>query len=170
MQHQPIVKRVNGSHEWAHRPYQPLITAACTNTGGKMKVSQSRAADRYPFVLRHSLSQVTSFMQLGMLWPVTRKIFPFDDIIMYPTLAKVTCKVQCTIEHVYLFKSFVNYPWTSAKSESKHIRLRETVIENMYRMASVLASSCYAWDLIIELLTTHTIALQNCQSLILSIQ
>ena len=23
MQHQPIVKRVNGMHEWAHRPYQP---------------------------------------------------------------------------------------------------------------------------------------------------
>ena len=24
MQHQPIVKKVNGTHEWAHRPYQPL--------------------------------------------------------------------------------------------------------------------------------------------------
>ena len=24
MQHQPIVKRVNGMHEWAHRPHQPL--------------------------------------------------------------------------------------------------------------------------------------------------
>ena len=24
MQHQPIVKRVNGAHEWAHRPYQLL--------------------------------------------------------------------------------------------------------------------------------------------------
>ena len=24
MQHQPIVKRVYGTHEWAHRPYQPL--------------------------------------------------------------------------------------------------------------------------------------------------
>ena len=23
VQHQPIVKRVNGTHEWAHRPYQP---------------------------------------------------------------------------------------------------------------------------------------------------
>ena len=68
MQHQPTVKRVNGTHEWAHRPYQLLITAACTNTGGKMKDSRHRAADRCPFVLRHSLSQVTSFMQLGMLW------------------------------------------------------------------------------------------------------
>ena len=28
MQHQPIVKRVNGTHEWAHRPYQPL-SAPC---------------------------------------------------------------------------------------------------------------------------------------------
>ena len=48
--------------------YQLLITAACTNTGGKMKDSHSRAADWCPFVPRHSLNQVTSFMQLGMLW------------------------------------------------------------------------------------------------------
>ena len=34
--------------------YQLLITAACTNTGGKMKGSHRRAADRYPFVPRHS--------------------------------------------------------------------------------------------------------------------
>ena len=34
MQHQHIVKRVNGTHEWAHKPYQLLIIAACTNTGG----------------------------------------------------------------------------------------------------------------------------------------
>ena len=33
-----------------------------------MKGSHPRAADRCPFVLGHSLSQVTSFMQLGMLW------------------------------------------------------------------------------------------------------
>ena len=78
MQHLPFVKRVNGTHEWAHSlisSYQLLITAACTNTGGKMKGSHSRAADRCPFVPRHSLSQVTSFMQLGMLclhgqWPL----------------------------------------------------------------------------------------------------
>ena len=70
MQHQPIVKRVNRTHEWAQRPHQLLITAACTNTGSKMKDSHSRAADRCSFVLRHSLSQVTSFMQLGMLWQV----------------------------------------------------------------------------------------------------
>ena len=72
MQHQPIVKRVNGTHDWAHRPYQLLsapITAACTNTGGKMKGSLSRAADRCPFVPRHSLSQVTSFMQLKCYVP-----------------------------------------------------------------------------------------------------
>ena len=50
--------------------YQLLITAACTNTGGKMKGSHPRPADRCPFVLGHSLSQVTSFMQLGMLCTV----------------------------------------------------------------------------------------------------
>ena len=48
--------------------YQLLITAACTNIGGEMKSSHSRAADRCPFVPRHSVSQVTSFMQLRMLW------------------------------------------------------------------------------------------------------
>ena len=32
-----------------------------------MKSSHPRPADRCPFVLRHSISQVTSFMQLGML-------------------------------------------------------------------------------------------------------
>ena len=47
--------------------YQFLITAACTNTGSKMKGKHSRAADWCPFVPRHSLNQVTSFMQLGML-------------------------------------------------------------------------------------------------------
>ena len=34
--------------------YQLLITAAWTNTGGKMKDSHHRAADRCPFVPRHS--------------------------------------------------------------------------------------------------------------------
>ena len=48
-------------------PNQPLIIAACTNTGSWMKGSHPRPADRCPFVLRHSISQVTSFMQLGML-------------------------------------------------------------------------------------------------------
>ena len=59
--------------------YQFLITAACTNTGGKMKGSHSRAADQCPFVPRHSLSQVTSFMQLGMLWNAfsSMKIYEF---------------------------------------------------------------------------------------------
>ena len=33
-----------------------------------MKGSHPRPADRCPFVFRHSISQATSFMQLGMLW------------------------------------------------------------------------------------------------------
>ena len=33
-----------------------------------MKGSHPRPADRCPFVLGHSISQVMSFMQLGMLW------------------------------------------------------------------------------------------------------
>ena len=37
---------------WA--PIKLLITAACTNTGGKMKGSHPRAADRCPFVPRHN--------------------------------------------------------------------------------------------------------------------
>ena len=34
--------------------YPLLVTAACTNTGSKMKGSRPRAADRCPFVPRHS--------------------------------------------------------------------------------------------------------------------
>ena len=56
--------------------YQLLITAACINTSGKMKGSHSRASDRWPFVPRHSLSQVTSFIQLGMLC-IQSAIFDF---------------------------------------------------------------------------------------------
>ena len=52
--------------------YQLLITAACTNTGGKMKGSHSRAADWCPFVLRHSLSQVSSFKAFGIVMKTTR--------------------------------------------------------------------------------------------------
>ena len=62
-----LMERIS-EHTGLISSYQLLITAACTNTGGKMKDSRHRAADRCPFVLRHSLlSQVTSFMQLGML-------------------------------------------------------------------------------------------------------
>ena len=61
-----FMERVS-EHTGLISPYQLLIIAACTNTGGNMKGSRPRAADRCPFVPRHSLSQVTSFMQLGML-------------------------------------------------------------------------------------------------------
>ena len=57
MQPQPIVKRVNGTHEWTHRPYQLLSApyhCCLQNTGGKMKDSHSRAADRCPCVPRYS--------------------------------------------------------------------------------------------------------------------
>ena len=49
-------------------PYPLLIIAACRNAGGLMKGSHPRPADRCPFVLGNSIRQVTSFMQLGMLW------------------------------------------------------------------------------------------------------
>ena len=70
MQHQPIVKRVNGTHEWAHMPYQPLSAPyhCCLYKHRRLDEMQPpRPADRCPFVLRHSISQVTYFMQLGML-------------------------------------------------------------------------------------------------------
>ena len=71
MQHQPIVKRINGTHEWAHRPYQLLSPPyhCCLYKHRRQDERQPLQADRCPFVPRHSLSQVTSFMQLGMLWP-----------------------------------------------------------------------------------------------------
>ena len=63
--------------------YQLLIIAACTNTGGKMKGSHSRAADRCPFVPRHSLSQVTSFVQLGMLWFANAGYWKYSKLNAY---------------------------------------------------------------------------------------
>ena len=49
---------------------QLLITAACTNTGGKMKGCRVRAADRCPFVHRHSKTQVTSFIGFPVVWGI----------------------------------------------------------------------------------------------------
>ena len=53
IQHQPIVKRVNGTHEWAHRPYQFLSApyhCCLYKCRLKIKCSHSRAADRCLFV------------------------------------------------------------------------------------------------------------------------
>ena len=73
--------------------YHLLITAACTNTGGKMKGSHSRAADRCPLVLRHSLSQVTSFMHLGMLWNVA--LIDSLQKCMVRLVSSAYCEVFC---------------------------------------------------------------------------
>ena len=57
MQHQPIVKRVNGTHEWAHRPYELLSAPyhCCLYKHMRQDERQHpRAADRCPFVPRHS--------------------------------------------------------------------------------------------------------------------
>ena len=71
--------------------YQLLITAACTNTGSKMKGSHSRAADWCPFVLRHSLSQVSSFMHLGMLWKQSGLHMLWNAMYIYDKLV-ANCK------------------------------------------------------------------------------
>ena len=91
MHHQPIVKRVNGTHEWAHRPYQPLSAPyhCCLY---KHRLLDERH-DRCPFVLRHSISQVTSFMQLGMLWSrllemVGKEIMLFNDQSYFITICR----------------------------------------------------------------------------------
>ena len=55
-------------HTGLIRSYQILITAALTNTSGKMKGCRVRAADRCPFVHRHSKSQVTFFMGFPVAW------------------------------------------------------------------------------------------------------
>ena len=55
-------------HTGLIRSYQLLITTACTNKGGKMKGCRARAADRCPFVHRHSKSQATSFMGFPVVW------------------------------------------------------------------------------------------------------
>ena len=51
-----------------------------------MKGSHPRPADRCPFVLRHSISQVTSFMQLGMLWIMCLKPDFRDVMKKYSTI------------------------------------------------------------------------------------
>ena len=68
--------------------YQLLITLACTNTGGKMKGSHSRAADRCPFVLRHSLGQVSSFMQLGMLCKILQQAIPLIHVKLSSVMSR----------------------------------------------------------------------------------
>ena len=70
-------------HKGLISSYQLLVTAACTNTGGKMKGSRHRAADPYPFVHRHSLSQVTSFMAFPVVWPTS-----------YVSMARFSCRFQ----------------------------------------------------------------------------
>ena len=51
---QKLMERMS-EHTGFISSYPLLITAACTNAGGQMKGSHPRAADRCPFVPRHSL-------------------------------------------------------------------------------------------------------------------
>ena len=70
MQHQPIVKRVNETHEWAHRPYQLLSAPyhCCLYKHGWQNERQPlQSSWPVPICTWTYLSQVTSFMQLGML-------------------------------------------------------------------------------------------------------
>ena len=84
--------------------YQLLITAAWTNTGGKMKGSHSRAADLCPFVPRHSLSQVTSFMQLGMLCQ-------FGYLKLHSTAIALTDKIKKLLdEGNYVIGIYLDVP------------------------------------------------------------
>ena len=58
MQHRPIVKRVNGANEWAHRPYQLLSAPyhCCLYKHRRQDKRQppQTCADLCPFVRRHS--------------------------------------------------------------------------------------------------------------------
>ena len=70
MQHQPIVKRVNGTHEWAHRPYQPLSAPyhCCLYKHRRLDERQPpHTSWPVPACTWPYISQVNSFMQLGML-------------------------------------------------------------------------------------------------------
>ena len=70
MQHQPIVKRVNGTNEWAHKPYQ-LLSAPYHCCLYKHRWQDERQSPQsswpVPICTYTWLSQVTSFMQFGML-------------------------------------------------------------------------------------------------------
>ena len=55
MQHYPIVLMERmGEYTDLISSYQLLISAACTNTGGKIKGTHLRAADQCPFEPGHS--------------------------------------------------------------------------------------------------------------------
>ena len=59
-----------------------------------MKGSHPRPADWCPFVLGHSISQVTSFMQLGMLWMSNLIPSKVWDEIMFPFQDFNGCNVK----------------------------------------------------------------------------
>ena len=70
-------------HTGLIRSYQLLVTAACTNTSGKMKGWRARAADRCPFVHRNSKSQVTSFMGFPVICCRYRQQFGAGNVCQW---------------------------------------------------------------------------------------
>ena len=67
MQHQPSVKRVDGAHESAHRPYQLLITAACYKHRRQDERQPPQKSRPVPICTETEQSQVTSFLAIPML-------------------------------------------------------------------------------------------------------
>ena len=133
------MERMSG-HTGLISSYQLLITAACTNTCRKMKGSSPRAADLCPFVPRHSLCQVTSFMQLGMLWAciimfvcfITKSFLTYSFVLPTSTLSSYVCSITPETTNVGSSYSHMRGPgvgcWFSCCSNCSHWSFEAAVL------------------------------------------
>ena len=93
--------------------YQLLITAACTNTGGKMKCSHPRTADRCPFVHRHikvrlPLSCSWECYEICPMSILHTKLICLDIMIVFPTaLRKLFFAMKRHIAYFTNFQKFL---------------------------------------------------------------
>ena len=130
-----------------------------TQAGGKMKGSHSRAADRCPFVLGHSLNQVTSFMQLGMLcFEISYEYIYINQnrsnlwmYIMWWNVCLCMTMVAEALNSSFL-GAFIGFPWTFClKFKHFHI-LSPTMFLSILNHISTLTLINTTWPLSIRCL------------------
>ena len=93
--------------------YQLLITAACTNTGDKMKGSRPKAAGRCPFVSRHSYVRLP--LSLLIRWYGYRRIQSIQIIMR--TLRASMCYGLVPVD----------YPYSLGDVVGKWVRITEPI-------------------------------------------
>ena len=145
------MKRMS-EHTGLINSYQLLITAACRNTGGNMKGSHSRAADRCSFVPRHRFSQVTSFMR----WECYGIILLHSCI---PPLPAVSDTLE-TVSYLHLFK-----PGIRELSSPLHLNTEEpfTTINTILYRLQYNSIQCLNATILVRLWTTNTYIFPMCE-------